>query len=107
MSDANELQRCLAELARNYRWTWHPPTHELFARLPSSAPAGAAPCVRVARAGLAAAARNGALVAAVAAAHAELAAELAQAPSYRSIAYFSPEFGLSESFRQYAGGSAC
>ncbi len=104
MTDAGELSRWLAELAHNYRWTWHPPTRELFARLPAAAAANASPCTRVARVDLTAVARDAALVAAVQSAHETLTAELAEAPAYRSIAYFSPEFGLAETFHQYAGG---
>src|SRR5262245_6409098 len=106
----------LRALVSNLRWTWHRPTRKLFAaidpelwdagahnplRLLSEVPAG-----RVAQL-----AGDAAFLERVHAAEAELDAYLRQPAWYQtlrdapgSMAYFSPEFGLTEAMPQYSGG---
>ncbi len=111
-----EPLRPLAALARNLRWTWHPPVQELFAaidpagweasghnplRMLNEAPSGV----------LEQAAADQVLLARQAAAADDLERYLTEPRWYqtlsdapRQIAYFSPEFGVSEVLPQYSGG---
>src|SRR6266536_1603106 len=106
----------LSVLARNLRWTWHPPVQELFAAMD---PAGwEASCHNPLRmlnetdaAVLERAAADPAFLAAQAAAADDLARYLREPRWYQTlsgapsrIAYFSPEFGVSEVLPQYSGG---
>src|SRR6266516_3123423 len=111
-----EPLRPLAALARNLRWTWPPPVQELFAaidpagweasghnplRMLNEAPSGV----------LEQAAADQVLLARQAAAADDLERYLTEPRWYqtlsdapRQIAYFSPEFGVSEVLPQYSGG---
>ncbi|MDP9824834.1 alpha-glucan family phosphorylase [Kineosporia succinea] len=115
----------LAELASNLRWSWHRPTLELFASL-SPARWEAARRDPVAMLGsfspeeLQTLAADGQFVARVGEAAAGLHEYLTQprwyqtldeelasenrGPAPRSIAYFSPEFGITAVLPQYSGG---
>ncbi len=107
----------LGDLASNLRWSWHPPTRDLFASLdgarwetahhdPMELLGALAPEQ------LDALAADPAVVARVAAAAADLQAYLTNPRWYQglsrqvpaSIAYFSPEFGIAAVLPQYSGG---
>ena len=115
--------RPLSDLARNLRWSWHEPTRELFA----SVDPGPAPGRRsedtdpvrllgsVSAARLAALAADQDFLARLRAAaedldhylHAPRWYQLHQEPGGElpsSIAYFSPEFGVTAALPQYSGG---
>ncbi len=111
----------LRRLAHNLRWAWDPPTRELFDALapegpgPGGAGCAVAPWDRLAgadQARLDALAADPAYVARVEAAVAALDAYRTGPRWYQracpdgpaSVAYFSPEFGLSEALPQYSGG---
>ncbi len=112
----------LGELASNLRWSWHPPTHDLFSGLDPQlwkrvrydpvALLGALPSTQ-----LAALAADPEFVARVDALAADLRRYLEQPRWYqsyaqdqgeagvpRSIAYFSAEFGITAVLPQYSGG---
>ncbi len=112
----------LGELASNLRWSWHPPTHDLFSGLDPQlwrrvrydpvALLGA-----LSSAQLAALATDPGFVARVDALSADLQRYLEQPRWYqtyaqeqgeagvpRSIAYFSAEFGITAVLPQYSGG---
>lgn len=107
----------LADLALNLRWSWHPPTRALFAGMCPQrwAQCGEDPQKLLAEltpdeiANLAA---DPHFVAKVAAAQQELTTYLTQDQWYqkecpdgpRSIAYFSPEYGITHVLPQYSGG---
>jgi starch phosphorylase len=106
----------LEPLATNLRWTWHPPTQELFAALdPATWRAAPDPLHQLSRVG---SARLGELagdeefVGRVRAAGEDLRRYLAEPRWYQnaggahpaSIAYFSMEFGVSEVLPNYSGG---
>ncbi|MBV9313397.1 MAG: alpha-glucan family phosphorylase [Pseudonocardia sp.] len=110
----------LQELAANLRWSWHPPTQDLFASLDSSAwtRVGNDP-VRllgeVSSRRLAELARDDELVDRVRALAADLASYLTEPRWYQrqrevdpslpaAVAYFSMEFGVSEVLPNYSGG---
>jgi starch phosphorylase len=111
----------LAELASNLRWSWHPPTLELFASLDRER-WDAARRDPIALLGafspeeLEAFAADAQFVARVEAAAADLHAYLTEPRWYQSladpqgttppeaIAYFSPEFGITAVLPQYSGG---
>ncbi|MDQ2708174.1 MAG: alpha-glucan family phosphorylase [Actinomycetota bacterium] len=110
----------LQELAANLRWTWHPPTQDLFAELDPVAweRVGNDP-VRllgeVSSRRLAELARDDHLVARVAAQAAGLASYLSEPRWYQrqreadpslptAVGYFSMEFGVSEVLPNYSGG---
>jgi starch phosphorylase len=116
----------LGELASNLRWSWHPPTRDLFQRIdPAKWEQVRHDPVRLLSAlspqELADLAANHEFTAAVGAAKADLDAYLTQPQWYQawadgqdadhdgrrapaSIAYFSPEFGITEVLPQYSGG---
>lgn len=106
----------LAALAVNLRWSWDTPTRELFAHLdPAVWQATGDPLAVLRQAGdrrLATAAADPEFTARVAAAAADLDTYCTQPRWYdrlppappRSIAYFSPEFGVTGALRQYSGG---
>ena len=112
-----EALGALDELAANLRWSWHTPTQELFREI---APAiwdaqgndpigllGAVPPSRLAEL-----AADGDYVGRVNAMRDDLHAYLTQPRWYQSlgddtaktIAYFSPEFGIAAALPQYSGG---
>src|SRR6266487_1993784 len=106
----------LSILARNLRWTWHPPVQELFAAMdPAGWEASGHNPLRMLNEADAAvlerAAADPAFLAAQAAAADDLASYLREPRWYQTlggapsrIAYFSPEFGVSEVLPQYSGG---
>ncbi|HEV7172060.1 alpha-glucan family phosphorylase [Pedococcus sp.] len=111
----------LGDLASNLRWSWHPPTRDLFERIdPQRWVAVRKDPVRLLSAlspqELADLAANDDFVAAVGLAKAELDtylteprwfqawAEETEGGAPRAIAYFSPEFGITEVLPQYSGG---
>ncbi|HEY9562778.1 MAG TPA: alpha-glucan family phosphorylase [Nocardioides sp.] len=107
----------LTQLATNLRWSWHPPTQDLFAEIDPEAwravqrdPVRMIGAVEPAR--FDELARDSAFVGRVEHAAAGLRAYLAE-PSWwsrnvedplGSIAYFSPEFGVTSVLPQYSGG---
>ena len=108
----------LEELARNWRWSWHSSTGNLFARLDPTAwtRTGGVPLEALRRSSqerLDAAANDGHFVADVASALAEqhdaqngerwFQTDRGDSP-LRVVAYFSPEFGVSAAMPQYSGG---
>ena len=111
----------LGDLASNLRWSWHTPTRDLFQRIdPERWEAVRKDPVRLLSAlsprELGDLAADGGFVSAVAAAKADLDRYLSEPLWYqawadqveggapKSIAYFSPEFGLTEVLPQYSGG---
>ena len=111
----------LGELASNLRWSWHPPTCDLFAAIDTARWASVrkdpvALLSALSPEELAALAADSEFVARVADAKADLDdylsqprwyqhyAEQAEGGAPRSIAYFSPEFGITEALPQYSGG---
>jgi glycogen phosphorylase len=111
----------LGELASNLRWSWHPATRDLFSGIDpqrwttvSNDPVAMLSALSADE--LAALASNEAFVARVDAAAQELATYLSKPRWYQqwaagveggapaSIAYFSPEFGITEALPQYSGG---
>ena len=111
----------LGELASNLRWSWHPPTRDLFERIdPKRWQKVRKDPVRLLSAlsprELADLAANPEFVSAVEDAKADLDtyltaprwyqawAEQVEGGAPRAIAYFSPEFGITEVLPQYSGG---
>jgi len=110
----------LDELAHNLRWSWHAPTRELFAQLDPELwrevhqdPVRLIGALSVER--LAELAADEGFVARVQAATADLRAYVSEPRWYQhqqesrpelpaSIAYFSPEFGITAVLPQYSGG---
>ncbi len=100
------LRESLLALARNHRWTWSPPVQAIFRSLPGFDPT-LHPVQIVAAlddAQLDELTADSALVARVSSEAATLADLTDRAPARPDVAYFSPEFGLSELVRQYSGG---
>jgi glycogen phosphorylase len=107
--DRSDLEPELDELACNYHWAWHRPTRSVLERVAQLA--GAAPGTHPVTA-----VRNltddqwvdveadDRLVNDLLAAHVTLHGLIDDSPRERTIAYFSPEFGISESLPQYSGG---
>lgn len=107
----------LGTLANNLRWSWHPPTQDVFASVDAELwescgydPVkllGAVPKARFAEL-----AEDDGFRERLAAAEADLAAYLSEDRWYqkkvvdgpRAIGYFSPEFGITEVLPQYSGG---
>lgn len=103
-----DLEAQLLALACNYRWTWDIGTQQLFddvrnlAGAPGGHPMTMIPLLDDADwEGILS---DDAVVAAIVARHAELHAATSSAAQTRTIAYFSPEFGISETLPQYSGG---
>ncbi|GGO77051.1 alpha-glucan family phosphorylase [Nocardioides deserti] len=108
----------LGELAGNLRWSWHPETQDVFERVDPVLwqTTGRDPVKllgSVGRARLDELARDEDFLAALAAARADLQAYLTEDRWYQqrgpadgpsSIAYFSPEFGITAVLPQYSGG---
>jgi starch phosphorylase len=110
----------LAELAANLRWSWHPPTRDLFAsispeRWESSRRDPIALLGAFSPEELDAFADDAQFVARVESAAADLSAYLTEPRWYQTlgptvgappaaIAYFSPEFGITAVLPQYSGG---
>ena len=109
--------RPLVRLATNLRWSWHRPTRELFASLnprkwEESEQDPVSFLGRVSREEFQALAANQSVVERVRAAAEDLDRYLDQPRWYQdlgadapaAIAYFSPEFGITEVLPQYSGG---
>ena len=106
----------LAELVMNLRWSWHPASLELFASVdPQTWQAVGQDPVQllgeVAPERLAELAADPVFLGRLTAAHADLQRYLTEPKWYQSltgapssIAYFSPEFGITEVLPQYSGG---
>jgi starch phosphorylase len=107
----------LGELASNLRWSWHPPTCDLFAALDPDRwlAAGGDPMSMLGALSpeeLEALAADPQFVARVSAAADDLRQYLTEPRWYqtrgagapRAIAYFSPEFGITAALPQYSGG---
>jgi starch phosphorylase len=107
----------LGELAGNLRWSWHPPTQDLFASIDSALweRSGRDPVTmlgQVPPARLEALAGDSDFLARLDQVHAGLQTYLSADRWYqglgseasRSIAYFSPEFGITAVLPQYSGG---
>ncbi|MEV5968971.1 alpha-glucan family phosphorylase [Streptomyces sp. NPDC051921] len=109
--------RPLADLARNLRWSWHEPTRELFEhvdpeglRAADGDPVRALGAIDAGR--LAALAADQDFLARLRTAAEELDRYLTEPRWYQrqpgeppaSIAYFSPEFGVTAALPQYSGG---
>ncbi len=107
----------LARLATNLRWSWHLPTRELFASLDpelweESKHDPVSLLGSISREQLDRLASDGGLVERVHNAAADLDVYLSEPRWYQSlgedapacIAYFSPEFGITEVLPQYSGG---
>jgi glycogen phosphorylase len=106
----------LAELATNLRWSWHAPTRDLFAAVDPRQweavdhdPVRLLGAVRTER--LTSLAADARFTARVADAAADLHAYLTEPKWYqgledapRTIAYFSPEYGITAVLPQYSGG---
>jgi starch phosphorylase len=107
--DRSDLEPELDELACNYRWSWHRPTRSALERV--AALAGAAPGAHPVTAVRSLSDEQWAdleadtrLVEDILEAYTSLRALLQGAPAERTVAYFSPEFGISEALPQYSGG---
>ena len=107
----------LGELVANLRWSWHPPTQEVFAAVdPALWESVRRDPVRllgeVATDRLAELASDETFLRRVRSAHDDLQRYLAEARWYQradgdapaTIAYFSPEFGITHVLPQYSGG---
>jgi starch phosphorylase len=107
----------LDELARNLRWSWHPPARDLFAGIDPElwrSVGGDPVAVLGSLSGdrLAALAADDVFVARVREAREDLDRYLTQPRWYQgaggdlpaSVAYFSPEFGITSVLPQYSGG---
>jgi len=102
----------LDPLAANLRWTWHRPTRQVFAAIDPLVwdRCGSDPRVLLATVGaerLDALATDDAYLTRLADAVADLEAYLSAPPTLPvdgTVAYFSPEFGISEVVPQYSGG---
>jgi glycogen phosphorylase len=111
-----ESLKPLSRLARNLHWTWHPPVQELFAAMdPDGWEASGRNPLRMLNEADADVLRRASVDPAFLARQSAEAEDLARyleeprwyqtlsgAPS--RIAYFSPEFGVSEGLPQYSGG---
>lgn len=100
-----DLASSLARLAANHRWTWRPETRRVLDRLPTAA-RGLHPVEAVRRiddAALETLLQDGDWVAALLAETAALDRLLEDLPD-PEIAYFSPEFAVSDLVPQYSGG---
>ena len=116
-----EAIAALGDLASNLRWSWHPPTRDLFASLDAGRSAATRndPVALLASLSpdeLDALAADPQFVARVAEAAADLDRYITEPRWYQgladgqggeppaSIAYFSPEFGIAAALPQYSGG---
>lgn len=110
----------LTELAGNLRWSWHPPTQDVFAEVDDElwVSSGHDPVRLLGAVGadrLEQLAADDAFLARLAAARADLERYLTEprwfqqqdgerAGTPRAVAYFSPEFGITAVLPQYSGG---
>jgi glycogen phosphorylase len=104
--DRSALREALDTLASNHLWTWQYRTADLFASLPTAA-ADQHPVLAVRALSddqLDALLGNDEFVAGVSGQRAHLDDVMATAVTSPDVAYFSPEFGISELVPQYSGG---
>ncbi len=107
----------LGDLANNLRWSWHPPTQDVFASVDPELweSTGRDPVKmlgEVTKARLEELAADGAFCEQLGAAESDLAAYLSEDLWYQrrvqdgpeAIGYFSPEFGITAVLPQYSGG---
>ncbi|HYJ66598.1 MAG TPA: alpha-glucan family phosphorylase [Nocardioidaceae bacterium] len=108
----------LGDLVMNLRWSWHLPTQDLFASIDAEAWAASGHDPALLLGGLSAErlerlGSNAAFVERLEAVHQDLEQYLVGPRWYQhgeredtphSIAYFSPEFGITEALPQYSGG---
>ena len=103
-----ELERALLDLARNYRWAWDRATFKVLDRVravadaPQGHPMTIVPLLDDTDWAAIMADRD--LIDAINVVHADLQQCLDDVHGPRTIAYFSPEFGISEALPQYSGG---
>ncbi len=104
--DTDSLCNALERLARYHTWTWSPSLRARFDALPGAAP-GMHP-VQIASqlddSQLEQLLADATLVAQVSREDSDLSALLAGGSTGPAIAYFSPEFGISDLIPQYSGG---
>jgi starch phosphorylase len=113
-----ETLQPLGDLVMNLRWSWHLPTQDLFASIDAEAWAASGHDPALLLGGLSAErlerlGSDAAFVERLQAVHADLEQYLVGPRWYqhgeredtpRAIAYFSPEFGITEALPQYSGG---
>jgi glycogen phosphorylase len=103
-----DLERSLLELARNYRWAWDGATSHVLERVrtiadaPLGHPMSIVPLLDDDDWSAIIADQD--LVDEIIRVHAELQRCLQAVKGPRTVAYFSPEFGISELLPQYSGG---
>ena len=104
--DSNSLRESLMALARNHHWAWAAPVREVFDTLPGSSPQRhpAQVVSSLDEPQLDALCADGAFIDRVCRHVAELSELLADQAPTPDIAYFSPEFGISDLVPQYSGG---
>ena len=103
--DTADLSESLLELATNHRWTWSPSTRSIFESLPGHQP-GRHPVEVVSSLGEAELVEllgDRPLTDSISQERSALA-ELNASRRALEVAYFSPEFGISELIPQYSGG---
>ncbi len=102
-----ELESTLLQIAGNYSWTWDLHARELFSRIPSlNGEASLHPAERIKLLNeddWSALTNDGDFTQLARAAHANIPPSL-HLSNDSTVAYFSPEFGVSEMLPQYSGG---
>ncbi len=102
-----ELESTLLQIAGNYSWTWDLRARELFARIPTmNGEAALHPAERIkllSEADWEALVADHDFSALARTAHSRIPPRVAARPE-STVAYFSPEFGVSEMLPQYSGG---
>jgi starch phosphorylase len=104
--DTHDLSASLTLLAGNHCWTWSDDIGSIFERLPGSDPANhpASHVADLSASQLAALLDDEAFISDVTH-HTAAVSELADAiPTAPEVAYFSPEFGITDVVPQYSGG---
>lgn len=104
--DATELRESLLTIARTHEWAWSSDTRALLDQC-AATPDGVHPIVGIEaldEAALTDLAANDTLVTAIDDAAAKAQALAGQTPGAPDVAYFSPEFGITEDIAQYSGG---
>jgi glycogen phosphorylase len=106
--DRCDLEPELGQLARNYHWAWHAPSRSVLERVAALAATPTVHPVPLVRSltddhwqDLLS---DQVLVSDLLTASTSLRRAVDAAPAERTVAYFSPEFGISEELPQYSGG---
>ena len=103
-----DLERTLLELARNYRWAWDRATHNVLERVRTIADAPQGHPMMIVPLlddnDWSAIVADHDLVNSINGVHADLQRYLKVVQGPRTVAYFSPEFGISDLLPQYSGG---